>query len=98
MEKAVAHWYNNETKQFAMTLHYYSPKACEFVHKVLKLSHASSTHIWALSVDCQPGYLTQAIALLGEMAQKNQGMRDGVLVVDAMSLSKMTVYDRTSGE
>ena len=52
--------------------------------------------MWASSVDCQPGYLTQVIALLGEMAQKHQWMRDAVLVVDAMTLSKMTVYDRTS--
>ena len=96
VEKVVAHWYNNETKQFAMTLHYYSPKVYKFVCKVLKLPHVSSIHIWASSVDCQPGYLTQVIALLEEMAQKNQWMRDAVLVVDAMSLSKMTVYDRTS--
>ena len=80
VEKAVAHWCNNETKQFAMTLHYDSPKAYEFVRKVLKLPHASSICMWALSLDCQPGYLTQVIALLGEMAQKNQWMRDAVLV------------------
>ena len=79
-----------------MTLHFYSPKAYKFVHKVLKLPHASIIRIWASSVDYQPGYLTQVIALLGEMAQRNQWMRDAVLVVEAMSLSKMTVYDRTS--
>ena len=29
--------YSDETKQFAMTLHYYSPKAYDFVRKVLML-------------------------------------------------------------
>ena len=30
--------YNLETKQFAMTLHYYSPKAYEFVHNGIFLT------------------------------------------------------------
>ena len=34
--------YSDETKQFAMTLHYYSSKAYDFVQKVLMLPHPSS--------------------------------------------------------
>ena len=34
--------YSPETKQFATTLHYYSPKAYEFTHNVLSLPHAST--------------------------------------------------------
>ena len=76
-----------------MALHYYSPKAYEFVYKVLKLPHSSSICTWAASVDCEPGYLTNVISLIGQLAEKKKWMSDVVLVVDTMSLSKMTVYD-----
>ena len=35
-------WYSLKTKQFAVTLHYNSPKAYDFVCKVLALPHPSS--------------------------------------------------------
>ena len=85
--------YSEETKQFAMTLHYYSPKAYEFTRKVLALPHASSIRGWAASVDCEPGYLTNVIKLLGEIVDKKGWMSDAVLMVDAMALHKGTVWD-----
>ena len=53
--------YSLETKQFAMTLHYYSPKVYEFTHKVLSLPHSSTIRTWATSVDCEPGFLQNVI-------------------------------------
>ena len=46
--------YREEVKQSAMTLHYYSPKAYDFVHKVLLLPHPTSIKTWVASVDCEP--------------------------------------------
>ena len=63
---------------------------------MLKLPHSSGIHTWAASVDCEPGYLTNVISLIGQLAEKKKWMSDVVLVVDAMSLSKMTVYDQTT--
>ena len=37
-------WYSKEIKQFAMTLHYYSPKSYEFFHNICALPHLSSLH------------------------------------------------------
>ena len=34
--------YTDETKQFAMTLHYYSPKAYNFFRNLLSLPHPAS--------------------------------------------------------
>ena len=48
------------------------------------------------SVNCQLGYLIDVISLPGKMARKKEWMRDVVLIVDAIALSKMTVYDRGS--
>ena len=89
-----AHRYSDITKQIAMTLHYYSPKAYEFVRKILKLPHSSSIKHWATSVDCEPGYLTNVIQVIGQLAKKKVWMKDVVLVVDAMSIHKMTIYDK----
>ena len=89
-----AHRYSDITKQFTMTLHYYSPKAYEFVRKILKLPHSSSIKHWAASVDCEPGYLTNVIQVIGQLAEKKVWMKDVVLVVDAMSIHKMTIYDK----
>ena len=77
-----------------MTLHYYSPKAYEFVRKILKLPHSSGIKHWAASVDCEPGYLTNVIQVIGQLAEKKVWMKDVVLVVDAMSIHKMTIYDK----
>ena len=76
-----------------MTLHYYSPQAYEFFKKVLKLQHVSSTRAWAASVDCQSGYLTNVIELIGNLADQKKWIKDEVFIVDAMSLCKSSLYD-----
>lgn len=85
--------YSDEVKQFAMTLHYYSPKAYEFVCQVLKLPHTSRIWHWAASVNCEPGYLTDVIKLIGLAAKTDHSMTDAVLVVDAMAIHKGTFWD-----
>ena len=87
------HKYTTEIKQFAMTLHYYTPKAYDFVQKMLSLPHPSSIRLWAASVDCEPGYLTDLIKLIGQSVEQNNLMKDVVLVVDAMALHKGTIWD-----
>ena len=88
--------YSDETKQFAMTLHYYAPKVYDFVRKVLALPYPASIIGWAASVDCEPGYLTNVIKLLGEIVKKKGWMSEVVLMVDAMTLHKGTVWDPKS--
>ena len=81
--------YSDEIKQFAMTLHYYSPKAYKFVCQVLKLPHTSRIHHWAASVNCEPGYLTDVMKLIGLAAKIDHSMTNAVLV-DAMAIHKGT--------
>ena len=86
--------YTDETKQFAMTLHYYSPKAYNFVQKLLSLPHPASIHAWAASVECEPGYLMNVIHLIGHIAAQNKYMSEAVLVVDAMAIHKGACWDQ----
>ena len=76
-----------------MPLHYYSPKAYEFVHKISALPHSSSVGTWAASVDCEPGYLMNVIQLLGKALQEKKWMSDVVLVVNEMMLCSEAVWD-----
>ena len=85
--------YSQETKQFAMTLHYYSPKAYDFARKVLHLPHPSSIRSWSASVDCEPGFLCDVIKLIGDTVTKNETLADVVLIVDAMAIYKGTWWD-----
>ena len=85
--------YNEHTKQFALTLHYYSPRAYDFVHQVLLLPHPSCIQSWAASVDCEPGFLCDVISFLGNAAQNNAVLSDVVLIVDPMAIRKGTWWD-----
>ena len=82
-----------ETKQFEVTLHYYSPKAYDFVCKVLALPHPLAVCFWAASVKCEPSFLCDIIKLLGGMVQNKSSASDVVLTVDAMSLYNGTWWD-----
>ena len=49
---------------------------------------------WAASVDCEPGCLTNVIQAIGKLAERKGWMKDVVLIVDAVSIHKMTMYDK----
>ena len=86
--------YSFEIKQFALTLHYYSPKAYDFVCKMFILPHPYSIRNWAASVDCDPGYLTNVINAIGGVVEKKPSMFEVVLIVDTMALHKGTFWDQ----
>ena len=87
------HHYTDEIKQFAVTLHYYSPKAYEYVQKILALPHTSSIRAWAASVDYNPGYLMNVIRCLGSQVQEKPWMSEVVLIVDTTALHKGVTWD-----
>ena len=86
--------YNLETKQFAMTLYYYSPKAYEFVCNIFFLPHSSTIRSWATSVDCEPGFFSDVTRLIGKVAKTKPHMLDVVLIVNAMELHKGTWWNQ----
>ena len=51
-----------------MILYYYSPKAYDFVCKVLLLPYPTSIRTWVASVDCEPGFFCDVIKLIWDMA------------------------------
>ena len=87
------HRFSEQLKQFAVTLHFYSAQAYEFVRQYLHLPHPSTIRKWSASLNCQPGFLTEVIDHIKEMAAEESLKKHCMLMLDAMSLKKEVVYD-----
>lgn len=66
IEGHVGRPYSDELKSFAMTLHFYSAKAYNFVRQTFKntLPHASTITKWYRNIDGSPGLTSDAFATL----------------------------------
>ena len=60
--------------------------------RVLKLPHTSRIWHWAVSLNCEPGYLTDVIKLIGLAAKTDHSMTDALLV-DVIAIHKGTFWN-----
>lgn len=81
--------YSDSVKQFALTLHYYSPQAYEYCRSIFSLPHVSSLRNWISSSAEGPGFLSRVIDAYSMFEKDNV---DCSLVIDAMSLHKQLQY------
>jgi len=90
--------YDEEIKKFAVTLHYYSPKAYDFVRDYLTLPHPGTLTSWMRSTDCNPGFNIDVLDRITEAkSQDTKNMlSDVVLQIDEMSIHKDTVWDNNT--
>ena len=84
--------YSEEFKQFALTLYFCSPKAYNFLRKIFFLPHQSSIRNWTSSVNCEPGFLSEAFANLQRQSEENVDMSECALILDGMSIRKQILY------
>ncbi|GFR99804.1 THAP domain-containing protein 9 [Elysia marginata] len=89
-----SHQYTDELKTFAVTLHYYSAAAYEFLRKYLCLPHANSIRRWASSHNVQRGFLDSVICFLKEKLETDPDIKDVTVMFDAMSIRKELIYDQ----
>ena len=80
--------YSDKIKQFAVTLHFYSPQAYNFIREHLHLPHPRSINEWVSSVDCHPGMLDAVFLHLQKRCEKDPSMADCCLIFDAMAIKK----------
>eukprot|EP00795_Rhopilema_esculentum_P001042 gene1042-15371_t len=92
--KAGGKRYHEEIKKFALTLHFYSPKAYLFMRKVFDLPHPSSLRNWQSSVNCEPGFFKDVLENLAAQLANNTNMSDCALMIDAMAIRKQVIYDK----
>ena len=84
--------YPKEVRSFAVTLHFYSPRAYEYVRSIYKtLPSQRIIRKWYESIDGSPGFTTEALMVLKlkttEAAEKNQKVVCN-LVMDEIYIKK----------
>ena len=72
--------YSDKIKEFALTLHFYSPKAYKYVRSIMPLPHPSLIRKWACSLNCEPGFLSESFNTLAEEAKVKPENQDCRLV------------------
>ena len=85
--------YSQEMKEFAVSLHFYSAKAYNFVRKSLHLPHSATIKSWAANGACEPRFLMTTISSLAAQYALDGESGCG-LIVDEMSIRLGTLWDR----
>ena len=93
--------YPEELKSFALTLHFYSPKAYRFVRKVFDLSlpHESVLRKWCMNVDGSPGFTEQSFKQLEAKVLDEKKKNKMVIVhvtADEMAIHKKVDFNSGS--
>ena len=70
--------YSDIVKECAVTLHFYSPKAYEYVRTILPLPHESLIRKWSSVVECEPGFVRESFESLQKDIAKCADKRDVV--------------------
>ena len=86
--KSYASRYSDQIKEFAVSLHYYSPRGYRFVRKYLSLPHPSTIRSWSADIECEPGFLKKPLLYIAELAE--DGQKDCVIIIDEMAIKKET--------
>ena len=89
--------YPDEVKRFALTVHFYSPKAYNYLRTVFSLPHSSSLYNWSSTVDCNVGFFKDVFAELKNRIDEDPLNTDCGLVCDAMSIKSSTFYNKAAG-
>jgi len=87
--------YSPQLRCFALTLHYYSPRAYEFVRDTFKscLPHPKTLISWYRSVDGEPGFTAEAFQAIKEKAAVTKQKIVFSLVIDEMAIRKKLEFD-----
>lgn len=86
--------YTEESRQFALTLYMYSPKAYEFVREHLPLPCRRTLQSWLAQVDGKPGVFSEALQYLAAKSAENPFLyRECVLMYDGMAMNNDLEWD-----
>ena len=58
--------YSQETKEFAISLHFYSPRGYKLVRKSLNLPHPATIRPWSVKIECKPGFIKKSFKFVFE--------------------------------
>lgn len=101
---STARRYSDELKQFCLTLHFYSPRAYEFIRKRSMLPDVSTIRRWLATRHCKPGILHEVLSYFKSKLQAKSDevtsgkelyrhFKDVALIYDAMAIRSGRWYD-----
>ena len=93
--------YSPEQKQFATTLHYYSPAAYCYVRQQIKsLPNPRTIRRWLSACDAEPGLTLQSFDTIsaGVKGKHVNSFKLCTLHIDEMEIKRQIDYDRRSGK
>ena len=85
--------YSDIVKEFATTLHYYSPKAYEYVRSIIPLPQQSLIKKWSNTLECEPGFIKESFEALKKESTVDREKKDCCLIIDALSIRKQMLWD-----
>ncbi|XP_045781588.1 uncharacterized protein LOC123878461 [Maniola jurtina] len=90
--------YSPSLRAFALTLHFYSPKAYAYVRDTFNtcLPHPSTIRKWYSNINASPGFTEEAFRVLREKSQKSDKKIICSLVFDEMAIRQLEEYDGKS--
>ena len=77
----------------AITLYFYFPRAYNFVGGLLCLPHPSMIRKWSASIDCEPGFISEAFHSLAKIIESSPEKKDCTLMLHGMAIRKQVIYD-----
>lgn len=88
--------YNDQMRKFAVTLHFYSPRAYLFLRKHLALPHPNTLGTWMDGSDCGPGFNLRVLGRISsarDQAKDPTALIDVALMIDEIATKKELVWD-----
>lgn len=81
---------------FALTLHYYSPRAYEYVRQEFNncLPHSKTISKWYQSINGKPGIMLEAVNAIKQRSNSVDYQLFGSLVFDEMAIRQHVEYDK----
>ena len=86
--------YSDQINEFAVSLHYYSPRAYRFVRKYLSLPHPATIRSWFAGIECEPGFLEKPLLYIADLVKDGQTACG--IIIDEMTSIKDTKWDPNS--
>lgn len=88
--------YSDEVKSFALTLHFYSAKAYDFLRKYVALPHVETLRRSLSTFNCNVGFLTEVLEYLKVQleTQEKPFLKNVALIFDGMALRQDLAYDQ----
>lgn len=87
--------YDEDVRTFCLTLHYYSPRAYNYVREKFENNLPSITTIrnWYASLNASPGFTSESFETLKKKAEESESVLLGALIFDEMSIRTHLQWD-----